>query len=99
MYIIVAKDRNLVLGIWDTISYQSNGNFLGPNYAIAKSIVKEVVELEEIPEEVVPLHYSYIDGEFILTEELPPTIEEQLDDAVTALEILGYTEEETNGEV
>lgn len=59
-YIITDKD-NVVIHISNTIGYQENGNVLVDNgeLAIAKPLVKEVYEVEEIEENVEEAKYCY----------------------------------------
>lgn len=94
MYLIVGNEQNRILDIWDIINYQSNGNLLCGTYAISKTLIKEVVQIDSIPEGVIPWYYAYTNGEYSEILPPPPTTEEQLEDAQTALGLLGYTEEE-----
>lgn len=94
MYLIVAHDDNLILGFCEEISYQSNGNVLCGDLAICTPLIKEIVEVESVPSHITPMDYAYIDREFVPVADIPPTTEEQLSDAVNALELLGYTEVE-----
>lgn len=98
MYLIVGNEQDMILGIWDIIGYQSNGNPVCDTYAISKTLVKEIVHVDNIPEGVIPGYYAYTDGEYAEILPLPLTTEEQLEDAQNALALLGYTKEEaTNG--
>lgn len=59
-YVITDKD-DVVIHISETIGYQENGNVLVDNgeLAIAKPLVKEVYEVEEIEENIVEAKYCY----------------------------------------
>ncbi len=59
-YIITEKD-DVVIHISETIGYQENGNVLVDNgeLAIAKPLVKDVYEVEEIEENIVEAKYCY----------------------------------------
>ena len=59
-YIITDKD-NVVIHISETIGYQENGNVLVDNgeLAIAKPLVKEINEVENIEENIVEAKYCY----------------------------------------
>lgn len=58
---IVTDNENKIIAISETIGYQSNGNVLvdNDNLAIAKILVKDVIEVQEIPENVVENKYCY----------------------------------------
>ena len=60
MYIIT-DNENKIIAISETIGYQANGNVLvnNDNLAIAKILVKEVTEVQEIPENIVENKYCY----------------------------------------
>lgn len=59
-YIITDKD-DVVIHISETIGYQENGNVLVDNgeLAIAKPLVKEINEVENIEENIVEAKYCY----------------------------------------
>lgn len=59
-YVITDKD-NVVIHISETIGYQENGNVLVDNgeLAIAKPLVKEINEVENIEENIVKAKYCY----------------------------------------
>lgn len=59
-YVITNKD-DVVIHISETIGYQENGNVIVKNgeLAIAKPLVKEVYEVEEIEENVEEAKYCY----------------------------------------
>lgn len=59
-YVITDKD-NVVIHISETIGYQENGNVLVDNgeLAIAKPLVKEINEVENIEENIVEAKYCY----------------------------------------
>ena len=80
MYLIVGNEQNRILDIWDIINYQSNGNLLCGTYAISKTLIKEVVQIDSIPEGVIPWYYAYTNGEYSEILPPPPTTEEQLED-------------------
>lgn len=65
MYLIL-NNNNVIIHISETIGYQSNGNVLVDNstLAIAKVLVKEVVEVEQVAENVEPMKYCYVNGAF-----------------------------------
>lgn len=58
---IVTDNENKIIAISETIGYQSNGNVLvdNGNLAIAQILVKEVIEVDEIPTNVVENKYCY----------------------------------------
>ena len=60
MYILTDKN-DVVFYMSETLSHQSNGNLLvdNGNLAIAKYLVKDVFEVEEIPTEVEVQKYCY----------------------------------------
>ncbi len=59
-YVITNKD-DVVIHISETIGYQENGNVLVDNgeLAIAKPLVKEINEVENIEENIVEAKYCY----------------------------------------
>ena len=60
MYLIIGEN-NVIIHISETIGYQENGNALVDNdaLAIAKLLIKEVIEVETVPEGIVPSKYCY----------------------------------------
>ena len=46
MYLVLDKENNLILAISNTLSYQSNGNPLCDDYAIAACLVGSIVEVD-----------------------------------------------------
>ena len=68
MKYVLIDNKNVVLHISDTIGYQENGNILVDNdsLAYAKILVKEIVELEEVPAKIKPYKYCYtVEGGFV----------------------------------
>ena len=90
MYLVIGKGNNQILAISNTLDYQSNGNPVCDEYAIAAVLVDRIEEVETVPEGVIPDYFAYRDGEYIQIMPLPGT--EELTDALNALELLGYTE-------
>lgn len=88
MYLVIGKENNQILCISKTIDYQSNGNPVGDEFAVAVNLVDRVEEVEGVPDYVVEDLYAYSEGVYTQIEE-----NDELADAVAALEILGYTEE------
>lgn len=58
---IVVDENDVVFHISESLDYQSNGNLLVDNggLAIAKNIVKNVFEVEEVPSEIEVQKYCY----------------------------------------
>lgn len=58
---IITDNKNKIIHISKTIGYQNNGNVLINNdtLAIAKNLVKEVFEVENIPESIEAEKYCY----------------------------------------
>ena len=94
MYLIVSNDQHFVLGFCEELNRQENGNILCNDYAISTTIIEEILEVDIIPDYVTPMDYILIDGEFIPVSEIPPTEEDELADAIAALELLGVSPEE-----
>ena len=94
MYIVIAKENNCIMMITNNLHYLSNGYPVGDNYAVIADEVKEIVQVDSVPEGVTPWYYAYTNGEYSEILPPPPTTEEQLEDAQNALGLLGYTEEE-----
>ncbi len=61
MKYIITDNRDVVIHISDTIGYQENGNVLVDNdtLAIAKPLVKEVYEVENVDEGICESKYCY----------------------------------------
>lgn len=94
MYIVLDKENNLILAISNTLSYQSNGNPLCDDYAIAACLVGSIVEVDNIPDEVVAYDYLYNDGVYTRIPEREPTNEATEADYIASLEELGVTFDE-----
>ena len=89
MYVIIGSN-NVVIGIASELNRQTNGNVVCEGYIISNSLIKEVAEVEAIPDGVAPFAWAYTDGEF---HPLPiEPADDELADALAALETLGYTE-------
>lgn len=96
MKYIITDKNNIIIHISETIGYQENGNVLVDNdtLAIAKPLVKEVFEVEEIEEGITENKYCYKEEEgFYKNEnykEPEPTETEkikELQDEVTNLQL------------
>lgn len=61
MKYIITNENNAIIHISETIGYQENGNVLVDNntLAIAKPLVKEVFEIENIEEGITENKYCY----------------------------------------
>ena len=64
MKYVLTGENNVIIAISDTLGEQSNGNPLvtdkeGNQYAIAKYLIKNKYEIEEIPENVMENKYCY----------------------------------------
>lgn len=69
MIVLVENVTNVVIDIVDSVQQVSNGtqvNKAGSVYIYASSIPLTTVEVETIPEGVVPQQYLYVDGAFAL---------------------------------
>lgn len=86
MKYIITDKNDVIIHISNTIGYQENGNVLVDNntLAIAKPLVKEVYEVENIEEEITENKYCYTTKKgFYKNEnykELEPTEEEKIID-------------------
>lgn len=91
MYVIIGNN-NVVIGIASELNRQTNGNVICEGYIVSNSLIKEVAEVETIPDGVAPFAWAY-DGEFTL---LPtePTNEATEADYIASLEELGVTFDE-----
>ena len=98
MYIIMDKN-DVVFYMSESLDYQSNGNLLVDNgaLAIAKVLVKDVFEVEEVPSEVEAQKYCYTEEKgFYKNENYKEFFTEEqrisaLEDVVNNL--LGFQEE------
>lgn len=94
MYIIVGN-KNKITHISETIGYQENGNVLVDNdtLAIAKILVKQVYEIENIPEEVKVEKYCYTEEKgFYINEDYKEPINakteiEEIKEQITELQL------------
>lgn len=72
MKYLIIDHKNVIFHISDTIDYQSNGNPLVDygTLAIAKYLVKDVIEIDEtqvtLPEDLVVYKYKYLEGSLVL---------------------------------
>lgn len=86
MKYIITGENNIIIHISETIGYQENGNVLVDNntLAIAKPLVKEVYEVENIEEGITENKYCYTEEEGFYEnenyEEPEPTNEEKIKD-------------------
>lgn len=80
MYLVLNKNDSKILAIADEVTYQSNGYPVANNVAYYNAIVTEV---QEIPEDVEPFLWAYVDGEFIQI-----VIPEPMDDPEEIIDIL-----------
>lgn len=87
MYLVLDKENNLILAISNTLSYQINGDPLCDEYAIAACLVGSIVEVDNIPDEVVAYNYLYNDGIYIRIPEREPAneAEENLEEVIDIL--------------
>ena len=90
MYLITSNTDNIILAIAESVSYQQNGYPIADDIAYYNASVEEV---ESVPEGVTPYDWAYTDGEFAQIV-IPEPVEDELSDAITALETLGYVEVE-----
>ena len=80
MYLIICNDENRILAIADEVTYQDNGY---PTVgSIAYYNVKEVVEVDEVPEGVEAFSWAY-DGDYTQI-----VIPEPVDDPTEIIDIL-----------
>lgn len=89
MYIIT-NQKNVIIHISETIGYQNNGNVLVDNdtLAIAKMLVKQVYEVDEIPDDIVEYKYCYSDdkGFYKNSEYVEPRQDEEISKRLDNLE-------------
>lgn len=89
MFLVLSKNDSRILAIAEEVTYQTNGYPVANNVAYYNAIVTEV---QEIPEGVEPYTWAYVDGEFVQIV-TPEPVEDELTDAISALELLGYSSE------
>lgn len=83
-YVITDKD-NVIIALSETIGYEENGNVLINNgtSAIAASLVKEVYEVNDVPENITGAKYCYAPNDGFYENpnyvEPPKPVEERLD--------------------
>ena len=65
MYILL-DDRNTVIEINLNIVRQENNNILVGNHLIYEENDMKIVEVDNVPIDILPMKYFYIDGEFVL---------------------------------
>lgn len=96
MKYIVTGENDVIIHISDTIGYQENGNVLvdNGNLAIAKLLVKEVYEVEDIEENITAMKYCYTneDGFYKNENYIEPELSDtekikQLQEQVTDLQL------------
>lgn len=90
MFLILNNNDDRILAISEEVTYQSNGYPVANGVAFYNAKVEEVLE---VPEGVERYTWAYTDGEFIQIV-IPEPVEDELSDAITALETLGYVEVE-----
>lgn len=73
MYLVLDKENNLILAVSNTLSYQINGDPLCDDYAIASCLVGSIVEVDNIPDEVVAYDYLYNDGVYTRISKREPS--------------------------
>ena len=96
MKYVITDNNDVIIDLSETIGYQENGNVLINNgtLAIAASLVKEVYEVNNIPENIEAQKYCYTtkDGFYENPDyvEPPKTIEERVglaEDTITEIEL------------
>lgn len=82
MYLLL-NDRNMIIEINSSIKLQDDGTIIVGKYLVVDEVGMSIVKVDEVPIDIIPWKYFYINGEY----ELNPNWEEsKLSQKVTELE-------------